>query len=343
MVRVLVAEDSATVRELLVEILESDPEIRVVGQAKNGQEAVELATRLRPDLVTMDIHMPVMGGFEATKEIMIEAPTPIIIVSSGANQDVELSLNALRVGALTVLPTPGGPGSDGFAEVREHLVRTARAMAEVKVVRRWRPRAHPPPPPPPRGGAAVRLVAMAASTGGPAALQRILMDLPPDFPVPILIVQHIAPGFVEGLCSWLAASCSLRAKLAQDGEPVEAGTVYLAPDDAHLGVDGDGRIRLSDSGPIGGFRPSANFLFESAARSYGASTVAVVLTGMGRDGVDGLRAVHAAGGRVIAQDEASSVVYGMPREAVQAGVVGTVLPLQGVASRLMELLQGSVR
>ncbi|HYT83052.1 MAG TPA: chemotaxis-specific protein-glutamate methyltransferase CheB [Gemmatimonadales bacterium] len=344
MIRVVVAEDSLTVRELLVEILESDPEIQVVGQAKNGTEAVELATRLKPDLVTMDVHMPVMDGFAATKEIMVQAPTPILIVSSSASgRDVELSLNAMRAGALMVIAKPDDPRSARFDGRREELVAMAKAMARVKVVRRWAPQssaAPPAPAPPLRPGAPVRLVAVAASTGGPAALQRILSALPRDFAAPILVVQHIAMGFVAGLAEWLSASCNLRVKVAEPGQPLLERTVLLAPDDRQLGVARDGRVVVADAPPVNGFRPSGTYLFTSAAQAYGASLAAVILTGMGSDGVEGLRAVRAAGGRVLAQDEASSVVYGMPAEAVAAGVVEEVLAVDAIAPRLAELVAG---
>lgn len=339
MIRVLVAEDSATVRELLVHVLESDPEISVVGVATNGAEAIEMAGRLRPDVITMDIEMPGVDGFDATKEIMIEAPTRIVIVSSRTSENVEMALNATRAGALMVLPTPASPAAGEFVDQRADLIRAVRSMASVKVVRRWRPTDTAGDAGPPVRGGPVRMVAIAASTGGPAALQRVLMDLPRDFPVPILVVQHIAHGFTEGLCRWLAGSCGLRVRLARHHEVLEPHSVYLAPDDRHLGVDLRDRAILSSALPVDGFRPSANFLFSSVARACGEASVAVVLTGMGRDGVEGARAVHAAGGRVLAQDEETSVVYGMPKEIVRAGLVTRVVPVHSIAARLMELVR----
>jgi two-component system chemotaxis response regulator CheB len=216
-------------------------------------------------------------------------------------------------------------------------------MARVKVVRRWGSPPSAVSPAPARQmapGAPVRLVAVAASTGGPAVLQRILTALPGDFAVPILVVQHIATGFVGGLAEWLSASCNLRVKVAEHGEPVLQRTVFLAPDDRQLGVGPNGRVVVVDAPPVNGFRPSGTHLFASAAQAYGASVAAVILTGMGSDGVDGLKAVKAAGGRVLAQDEASSVVYGMPGEAVAAGVVDAVLGVDEMAPRLVELIAG---
>ncbi|HEX6588643.1 MAG TPA: chemotaxis-specific protein-glutamate methyltransferase CheB [Longimicrobiales bacterium] len=340
MIRVLVADDSATVRELISATLESDPALRIVGHARDGFEAVRRAAELRPDVITMDIHMPGLDGVAATKEIMIETPTPIVIVSSAiSDSDIGLSLDATRAGALVALPSIGG--GDDSADRRRELVETVKAMAQVKVVRRRparppRQRAHAP-----THGAEARVLAMAASTGGPAALQRVLGDLPRDFPLPVLIVQHIATDFVHGFCRWLNTACQVRVKVATHGEPLEPRNVYLAPDGQHLTVGPGGTIRLSPAAPVDGFRPSASPLFESVASVYGAGTIAVILTGMGRDGVAGLHAVRAAGGRVIAQDEATSVVFGMPAQATREGVVDFVLPLHEIGARILELANGS--
>ena len=354
-IRVLVVDDSATVRDLLVGILSSDPAIRVVGEASNGAEAVEKAATLAPDLITMDVMMPVMDGLEATKEIMIATPTPILIVSASGNRNImDLSFDAMQAGALMVVSKPLSPRTDRFQEKREQLVAMVKAMAQVKVVRRWggggRSRFATPPsaraavagsadsgmPAEPHGPK--QLVAIGTSTGGPAAVRRILMDLPGDFPAPILIVQHMAKGFVGGLAARLNTSCRLHVTVARDAERLEPRCVYLPPDDRHLGVRRDGKTLLSDAPPIGGFRPSATFLFESVARVYGANAIGIILTGMGSDGVAGLMELHAAGGQVLAQDESTSVVYGMAQEAVQAGVVDAVLPLESIAPRLMDLV-----
>lgn len=340
MIRVMVVEDSPTARALMVEILQSDPEINVVGEAVHGAEAVEMSGRLRPDLITMDIHMPVMDGFTATKHIMARSPTPIIIVSSSlSGPDVEHSLNAIQAGALMVLPKPDNPASARFDYRRNELVTMAKAMASVKVVRRWNTAPSPPAAQPQRAHPApVRLVAITASTGGPAALHRIFTSLPRDFRAPIVVVQHITAGFIGGLADWLRVSCPLQVSVAEHGEELRGGHVYLAPDSRHLGVTSTRRIAISDEPPRNGFRPSGNHLFQSAAAAYGSAVAGVMLTGMGSDGVEGLRAVKAAGGHVLAQDEASSIVYGMPREAVAAGIVDAVLSLDDLAPRLMQLL-----
>ena len=349
-VRVLVVEDSPTVRQLLVEMLESDPEIRVIGVAENGLEAVRQAVRLAPDVITMDVNMPGQDGLAATKEIMAEAPTPIIIVSSTVSQQaVALSLDATRAGALMVLPKPESPLAPHFDDQRRQLVAMTKAMARVKVVRRWgartnnlRPLLGPRPDTPPAPTGRIRLVTIGCSTGGPAALHRILSGLPDDFPAPVTIVQHMARGFVGGLADWLDGGTTLRVKVVQDSEALVAGTAYLAADDRQFGIVSDRgplRARLLDLPPIGGFRPSASYLFGSAARALGSAAVGLVLTGMGSDGVDGLRELHAAHAPVFAQDEASSVVFGMAREAMLARVVTEALPLEALAVRLRELVR----
>lgn len=342
MIRVLIAEDSATVSQLLVTVLSADPEIEIVGIAKNGREAVETTKRLRPDVVTMDVNMPEMDGFEATKQIMIETPTPIVIISASVDvRDVRISMNALRAGALALLEKPPGLDSPDFEEAVARLTSTVKSMAGVKVVRHWPMRAtarRPQPTVKMSASAPVRVIAVAASTGGPAALARILGDLPAQFPVPILIVQHIASGFVNGLASWLNTVCSLKVQVAKDGAPLAPSTVYLAGDGTHMGVGPDSRIKLDSARPINGFRPSASHLFESVASIFGPSAVAVILTGMGQDGVEGLHAIRAAGSRVLAQDESSSVVFGMPRAAIAQGLVDEILPLSAVGECLMKMI-----
>jgi two-component system chemotaxis response regulator CheB len=346
MIRVLVVDDSPTARALLTEILSSDPEIQVVGEARDGIEGVALTQKLHPNVVTMDIQMPRMDGFAATKEIMITAPTPIVVATGSFRaSEVAVAMQALQAGAVAVLEKPAGPGAPAFEEAAQKLLTTVKSMAHLKVVRHWRSGQAGPPPRPPLppitpavAGVRRRVVAMATSTGGPAALQTVLSGLPGNFPVPVLVVQHITRGFTPGLATWLNSVCPLRVKVAENGEVILPHTVYLGPDDQHLGVSGRGTVVLSGAPPVGGFRPAGTFLFESVARGFGAAMVAVILTGMGEDGVVGLRAVRQANGRILAQDEPTSVVWGMPGAAVAAGLPDTVLPLESIASRLVQLV-----
>jgi two-component system chemotaxis response regulator CheB len=263
-----------------------------------------------------------------------------------------MSAQALRAGALAVVPRPLPNGSAAPPRADAYFLSTVKAMAQVKVVRRWRDHNEILQPPerlerPLELGSAaapqrpMRLVAIAASTGGPAALECILSQLPANFPAPVLVVQHIAKGFVSSLAEHLNLTCRLHVKLAESGELLLRGTVYIAPDDKHLSVTPAGTIELSSDYPVAGFRPSADCLFESTAGYARGPTVHVILTGMGEDGVEGLREARArAGAWVIAQDEASCVVFGMPRSAIEAQVVDEVLPLPAIAARLMALVQG---
>jgi two-component system, chemotaxis family, protein-glutamate methylesterase/glutaminase len=342
-VRVLVVDDSPTTRRLLVEILRADHEVDVIGQAADGLEAVEMVKRLRPDIVTMDVQMPRLDGFAATKRIMVEAPTPILITTGVDPRGLSVSLEAVRMGALAVHAKPGDPLAPGFDEDAQELVRQVKAMSRVKVVRHYDPEPARVPATYLPSMAALHevpaeVVAIAASTGGPAAIHSILAALPADFPIPILVVQHISRGFSPGFAGWLDKASPLRVKLAEEGETLRPGTVYIAVDDHHLSVTPSRRIHLSDAGAVGGFRPSGTMLFESVAAAFGKRALAVILTGMGRDGVDGLRAIRRLGGRTIAESEATAVVNGMPGAAVSAGLADFILPLDQIRTALADLL-----
>ena len=337
MIRALVVDDSASARASIIAILLADDAIEVVGEARDGVEAVNLTKKLRPSVLTMDLEMPQLDGFEATREIMAEQPTPIVVVSAMSHvSEAEAAVRALGAGALAVLRKPPGPTNLDYDRAARELRETLKAMADVKVVRRRHLSRAPLMVAPSRGAEGVRLIAIAASTGGPAALQTVLAPLPKELPVPILVVQHIATGFTNGLATWLARSTARTVKVAEGGEPLVAGTVYVAPDDRHLGATIDRRAVVSTEEPIGGFRPSATYLFRSVAEAYGRTALAVILTGMGRDGVDGLRALQQAGGHVIAQDEESSVVFGMPGAAISERLANAVLPVDAIALRLAE-------
>ncbi len=347
MIRVLVVEDSQTVRALLTEILNGDPDFTVVGEAKNGADAVRLARRLKPDVISMDILMPVMDGFDATKQIMSEVPTPIVLVTSNLDvTEAERTMHAMRLGALHAILKPSGPDSPSFEREAREYRRLLKTFSQVSVLRHWATASPAMTEKRAEGrekrrsgkvDGPIRVVAVAASTGGPGALQQLLAGLPPTFPAPILVVQHICTGFIRSLASSLNLTTRLRVKVAEDGEPLAAGTVYLAPDGWHMGVDMK-RVQLSDDPATSGFRPSATHLFASVGRAFGRSALAIVLSGMGEDGAAGLVGLRERGGYVMVQDEESCVVYGMPRAAVAAGVVDEELPLHRLAARLEEVV-----
>lgn len=342
MIRVLVADDSPTARELLAAIFDAEPDLEVVGLASDGREAVELTEKLLPDVISMDAQMPRMDGIEATRAIMARVPTPIVIVSASFMAgDVAASMQAIRAGALTVVHKPRGPGSPDFEAVARDVAQTIRTMSQVKVVKRWASSAAPPPsrrePVRRSNGARPEIIALAASTGGPAALSQILRDLPASFGIPILVVQHIAIGFAAGFAAWLDSLARLDVKVAEDGEALGPGTVLIAPDDAHLEVADRHTVAVRRGPPIGGFRPSASHMFESVGRVFGARALGVVLTGMGRDGLEGVRELFGAGGQIIAQDKATSVVFGMPGVVVEADLATSVLPLPAIAAHLAAL------
>lgn len=341
-IRVLVVEDSPSARRLLVGIVNADLGLEVIAEAVNGDEAVARAAALRPDVILMDIGLPGTDGLQATRTIMSTNPTPIVLVSANFTPgDGRATFDALSAGALTVLRKPPGPGAPSYRYEAANLATTLKLMSEVKLVRRRvRGRTAPHPHPPAArasSGARPEVIAIAASTGGPAALAKILQKLPAAIGVPILIVQHITTGFHAGLVGWLTGVGPLKVRIACDREALVAGQALVAPPDVHLGVTRDGRVRFSADPPIGGHRPSATYLFRSVAEVYGAAAIGLILTGMGNDGVAGLELIKAAGGVTIAQDAATSVVYGMPREAAAIGV-DRVVALDDIAATLVTML-----
>jgi two-component system chemotaxis response regulator CheB len=346
-IRVLVAEDSPTYRELLVTILQDSPGLQVIGTARNGAEAVRLAKRLKPDVITMDIHMPEMDGFEATRQIMTESPCPVVVISASTDRSQsDLSFNALRAGALSVLekPTLNDP-----PEVYQTLANQVRLLSEVKVVRHWSKSAPSPESPagpvetaPPtlikNGLTHIQIVVIASSTGGPGVLAEILSKLSATFPAPILIVQHITPGFGVGLADWLNQQTPLQVRLARHADEPKPGEVLIAPDGAHMVVNSMGLIALTKAPPQHGLRPAADYLFHSVARIYGPTAVGLILTGMGDDGAEGLQAMRQAGGHTIAQDKETCVVFGMPAVAIALGAAEQVLPANRIAAAVTALM-----
>jgi two-component system chemotaxis response regulator CheB len=345
-IRVLIVEDTAVCRELLVSILQSTPGIQVVGTARDGLEAIRLVKRLKPDLVTMDINMPNLDGFEATRQIMVEAPCPIVMISNSLEKyEGDHAFDALKAGALTVLQKPTIHDS---AEVYATLVARIKLMAEVKVVRRWQSDANGQVRRPTavkpvltqnqKRKSKIQLVAMAASTGGPGALATILQQLPADFPVPILVVQHVTTGFGNAFAAWLDKHTPLKVRLGQHAGEPQAGQVLVAPDNYHMGVNSLGLITLKKATRNDQICPSADYLFHSVANVYGATAVGITLTGMGSDGAEGLQAMHKLGAHTIAQDEATCVIFGMPAAAIKLGVIEQVQPLQKIAKAVVDLI-----
>lgn len=332
-------------QQLLTYILSSDPRMEVVGAATDGECAIEAAQRLKPDVITMDIHMPRMNGYETTRRIMESNPVPIVIVSNSyfAN-DTDKTFRALAAGALAIVRKPRSPGSPEYREDADELLRTVKVMSEVKVVRRW-PRRGLPEPVPQLVVAArsattkTGLVAIGASTGGPAVLRDILAALPRGFSAPVMVVQHMTRGFMEGFVRWLGNSTVLPVHLAADGEPLVPGHIYFAPDDLHMLAGRDQRIHLSEAPPENGLRPAVSRLFRSVAEGFGPRAVGILLTGMGRDGAAELRLLREAGGVTAVQDRASSVVYGMPGEALMLDAADYVLSPERIAELLRRLAQ----
>ena len=339
MIRVLVVDDSPLMCKILTNILNCDPEILVSAVATNGKEAVELVPRLKPDIITMDMDMPVMDGLEATKQIMVYHPTPILIVSSSVFRlGMENVFKAISHGALDVIDKSElelfGDKRSGEAligkikfltgvRVKDQSpakLRSERSVVDLKAP--WKK-------------VSDKIVAIVASTGGPQALLKILKRLPEDFPCGIVIVQHITSGFLSGLVDWLNKECKIKVKIGEDSEGIRPGVAYLAPDNFQMRVDEDGKISLSNEPPNNGHRPSGDILLESVAKTYGKRSVGVILTGMGRDGAMGMKTIKQYQGKTIAQNEKSCVVFGMPNAAIELNAIDEVLPLERIVEEIV--------
>jgi two-component system, chemotaxis family, protein-glutamate methylesterase/glutaminase len=346
-IRALVVEDSLTMRTYLCQVLSRDPDIEIVGEAGDGRGAIDLCQRLRPDVVTMDMMLPVMTGLSATEYIMAHCPTPIVVVSASTNRgELFRTYEALAAGAVDVLEKPRG--DEPTEDWERGFVATVKLVSRIRVITHPRGRlgvfraATAPvtvrPQPPPGQRPPIELLAVGASTGGPAALVSLLTALSAEFTAPILLVLHIAEAFAAALAQWLDGVSSRQVLYARDGDRVSsmAGRMAIAPPGRHMAVR-EGRIRITDEPERHSCRPSVDVLFESVARDYGARATGCLLTGMGRDGAAGLLDIRRAGGFTIAQDEATSIVYGMPREAALIGAAERVLPLDEIGPLLMSI------
>jgi two-component system chemotaxis response regulator CheB len=340
MIKVLIADDSLLTRMVLKDLLAKDPEIRVIAEVSDGRQAVAETDRLRPDLVIMDVMMPVMDGLEAVTEIMAGCPTPILVLSANVDPtDSRSAFNAIQRGALDIMEKPQGVVTEAFEEIAARLVEKVKFLARVKVIHHFRRQRPPLSRLAPPGDGPRNILAIGASTGGPKAVMRLMKELPRDSKARVLIVQHIASGFAPGFAEWLDRESSFRVRLAHDGDPLETGVALVAPNNVHLEVK-DERVHLADTPPVNCCRPSVDVLYRSlASGALAPSVVAVLLTGMGRDGADGMAALKQRGSYTIAQDETTSAVFGMPKAAIALGVVDQTLPLSAIPDVLAQLLR----
>jgi len=349
-IRVMIVEDSRPVREMLEYIIGEDPRLEVVASVASAEDALRKLHQVAPDVISMDIRLPGMNGFEATQRIMVERPTPIVVVSASVeSEELNISMNALRAGALSVMEKPVSASHHHYAELAGRLCTQLVIMSQVRVIRQ-RARRNLGLQPPVIGQQASRsmpivasaagsfqMVGIVASTGGPNALAKVLAGLGCNFPAPVLLVQHITPSFLTGFVAWLNGISPMPVVEATEGEIPKPGIVYVAPAERHLLIE-RGCLHLDSGEPVSSQRPSGTVLFRSMARSLGANCLGVLLTGMGEDGAAGLRDVRERGGYTIAEDETTAVVYGMPAAAVNIGAVCESLPLDDIAPRVLQLL-----
>jgi len=343
-INVLVVEALIAERELLVRTLGSDEQIKVVGVAQDGVEALEAVRRFRPDVIVMALRLPKMNGLEASRRIMETDPCPIVLVrGSHASEMASETFDAMGTGALAVLPSPVDSDHPDDEAARA-LVQTVKLMSEIRVVRRWPRRQQttavirPITTPPSVAPGKLRVVVIGASTGGPPALHALLAGLPRTFPIPILIVQHMASGFIQGFVDWLGQCTSLPIRVAQRGDLLLAGQIYVAPDGCQMIINKMDRVVLTNDGPENGLRPAVSYLFRSVAEVYGSGVIAILLSGMGRDGAVELAALKERGAITMAQDKVSSVVHGMPGEAIKLNAARYILPPDEMAEVLVRLV-----
>jgi two-component system, chemotaxis family, protein-glutamate methylesterase/glutaminase len=346
-IRILIVEDSAIFQTVLKNIFHSAPDLEIVGTASNGVEGLALIPQLNPDVICTDFHMPKMDGLEFTKQIMSQYPRPILVISVSVQPEQRHRIfELLEAGAVDIFAKPR-PGTDRDAQIdRLKLINKIKILAGVKVFRKRTPLSslessslrNNPPSVAPRVPGGIKIVAIGCSTGGPQALQTIFDRLPANFPVPIVCVQHISHGFLDGLIQWLSLTCALPIQIARSGLIPQPGTIYFPPEKKHLELNTQGQLVCSDAPPVGGHKPAVDLTFKSVARIHGHKAIAILLTGMGKDGAEGMQMIQQAGGLTIAQDRETSVVFGMPKEAIELGAVKHTLPLPEITPFLLKQL-----
>ena len=337
-IRVMVVEDSPVIQHLLGFIIGADPRLEVCGTFPSGEAAIEAIPQLRPDVISMDIRLPGMDGLEATRIIMSRHPTPIVVIASAVEDgSLRISMSALRAGALAVVEKPAGFAHSDHAAIADTIRTQLYIMSQVPVIRRrdYAPRTASAAAAGERRPGAPVMAAIVASTGGPAALARVLSGLPADFPLPILVVQHMGPAFMAGFAAWLDGIVPLPVAIASHGQVPLPGHVHVAPGDEHLSLGADSTLRLGRQPPVNSQRPSGTVLFQSMARVLGPRGLGVLLTGMGEDGAEGMLAMRRAGAATITEDASTAVVYGMPATAVKLGASGLSLPLDRIADAML--------
>lgn len=330
-IKILVVDDSLLMQKVLVNLLQSDPQLTVVGTARNGEEALSKIAILNPDVVTMDIEMPKMNGLTAVRKIMETNPLPVVMVSALTQREAQLTLKALELGAVDYVPKPSGPISLDMDTVKEELVSKVKTAASANI-RREKPKMTEVKTT--KGRCREKIISIAASTGGPAAVSYVLKNIPENSP-PILIVQHMKRGMTKLFAEMLNQECKIKVKEAEDGDLIQDGLALIAPAGLHMLVTKNGRVKLADGPPVNYVRPSADVTMKSAAEVYESKNIGVVLTGLGADGAEGIEAIKKKGGLTIAQDEKTCVVFGMPAAAIKTGCVDFVLPLEYIPKLLL--------
>ncbi len=338
-IRVMVADDSAMVREVLREMMSYDDEVHIIGEAHDGKQALEMALSLGPDLLILDLAMPVMGGLQVIENLMADRPLPVLVLSSFANQGSVSAIKALAVGALEVMEKPLGITEDEpMREFREQLLDKVHSLSRIRVVARPRIQITPEQFENLNGSRMDRVLAIGSSVGGPAALGKLLSGLPKNAPMGIALVQHIPAGFLQGFVDWIGSETELIIKIAKEGDTVQPGQVLVAPEHAHMELRSD-VVFLTDGPPVNYCRPAVDVLFKSVAVSYGPKAIGVVLTGMGNDGAEGIREIKSHHGVTFAESEETCVVYGMPRAAINTGKIDRVVALDNMSTEILKLLR----